>query len=230
MSGRGSLPRARQTSAAPVTPPARPYLLAGFEGLRYHIGMSKGDDPFAALGVARDAGAEEIDRAYRKAAAPYAPENWPGDPAEAQKRLAEVAAARDTCLGTYRAVPADQKPAGKKPARPEDLARRDLTWLSADAAAAPQPARRTRHRAGSRSAFLSDLALTVIGMAIVVYLIAMTVLLLGSIFGWESDFGFKPLDPPVRLGVGIPGCLLAGTVGLWALSKLWLAVLRRRNR
>ena len=55
--------------------------------------MSRKRDYYDVLGVSRDAGANDIKRAYRKGALKYHPDNYPGDKAEGEKKFKELAEA-----------------------------------------------------------------------------------------------------------------------------------------
>ena len=55
--------------------------------------MAEKRDYYEILGVGRNAGAEEIKRAYRKGALKYHPDNYRGDKAEAEKKFKELAEA-----------------------------------------------------------------------------------------------------------------------------------------
>ena len=55
--------------------------------------MAKKRDYYEVLGVGRNAGAEDIKRAYRRRALKYHPDNYKGDKAEAEQRFKELAEA-----------------------------------------------------------------------------------------------------------------------------------------
>ena len=69
--------------------------------------MAKKRDYYEILGVSRDAGSEEIKKAYRKAALKYHPDKNPGD-AAAEEKFKEAAEAYDVLSNDEKKMRYDQ--------------------------------------------------------------------------------------------------------------------------
>jgi DnaJ domain len=82
-------------------------------------------DPHAVLGIAPDAGEEEVARAYRELAKRYHPDHSPGD-AEADRRMAEINAAYEL----LRDAQDDQQERRSTVARPHARRRTPGHWLT----------------------------------------------------------------------------------------------------
>ncbi|EFH11674.1 DnaJ C-terminal domain-containing protein [Teichococcus cervicalis] len=98
--------------------------------------MSGSEDPYALLGVARDASAEEIRRAYRKLARKLHPDLNPGD-RQAEERFKQVSAAHDLLSDT------------------EKRARYDRGEIDASGQEKPQPRYWRQHAGGADDRYSS---------------------------------------------------------------------------
>lgn len=102
----------------------------------YNAGaMTEAWDPFAVLGIRRDATVEQVRAAYRRAALACHPDTRPEDPVAASRRFYEISEAYRECLRVcVRQEREPRRPDGAR-ATPQDYALRDAQWLSAAARA-----------------------------------------------------------------------------------------------
>ena len=198
--------------------------------------------PFEVLGAAEGAAAAEVLAAYAAAVLRANAEQrvaYPPDGVEARRELDQ---ALEACLGSYLAVPSGRRADDPSRLSPQDMARRDMGWLSRPAgpagaggmaehgrAAGPAdsgnlaPARKGGHRGGhrhyvpngQRAGLLVDLAMASVGTAAVMF-----VVLFVSIAVWAFGDGPRTLSERL-LGPQGKAALTGSTPAL--IGLLWLA-------
>jgi hypothetical protein len=104
--------------------------------------MSREADDYEVLGVPPGATLEEVRVAFRKAALSYHPDNYDGDPAEAESKLRALIEAYRAVVGSIDPPPWTPPPEDRRTYTPQDFAREGLQTsrrLPADAGAAAAP-------------------------------------------------------------------------------------------
>ena len=95
----------------------------------YNVIMATEVDPYAVLGVSRQAGLDEVRQAYRRAALRYHPDSRPPDPAAAERTFHAICEAYRTILGTFGpGAVAGEGPNPNRTYTPAELARRTGGW------------------------------------------------------------------------------------------------------
>jgi len=84
--------------------------------------------PYEILGIPHDADLEQIRLAYRRGALKYHPDNYQGDPVEAEGKFRELAKAYKAALRSY--IPKPDEHSADRPFSPAEFARLKGKWHS----------------------------------------------------------------------------------------------------